>query len=184
MSDVSCIGFLEYISIGKGLEAADLISKNSDIKILLAAPNCPGRYQILFTGDVGAVKEAVELAQNAAEFSFLDSLILPRVDERVIAALYAPNADFVGDAVGVLETMTMTATIEGADTMAKTADISIVELRLGKGLAGKSFVIVSGTVQDVRAAMDAALETVRERGVVISSVVIPSLNRDLIRHIL
>lgn len=68
-----CVGFLEYISVGKGIEAADLISKNADIDILLAAPNCPGRYQILFTGDVGAVKSALKLAQDTADFNFLDS---------------------------------------------------------------------------------------------------------------
>ena len=178
-----CIGFLEYISVGKGIEAADLISKNADIDILLAAPNCPGRYQILFSGDVGAVKEAIEIGQNAADISFLDSLILPRVDERVVSALYGPDVSDVGDALGVFETMTMTATIEGADTMVKAADVGIVELRLGKGLAGKSYVMVSGTVQDVRASMDAALDTVRERGVVISSVVIPSINKELVRHL-
>ena len=178
-----CIGFLEYISIGRGIEAADLISKHTAIDILLAAPNCPGRYQILFTGETAAVEEAVKLAQGIADFSFLDSLVLPRVDERVITALYAPDTTGMGDAIGVFETMTMTATIEGADTMLKAADISIVELRLGKGLAGKSYVIVTGTVQNVRTAIDTALEGVEDRGVLISAVVIPSINPDLIRHL-
>jgi len=183
MSGSLCIGFLEYISVGKGIEAADLISKNTGITILLAAPNCPGRYQILFTGDVGAVKEAVKLGESTADFNYLDSLVLPRVDEQVVSALYGTDVSDVGDALGVFETMTMTAVIEGADTMVKTSDIRIVELRLGKGLAGKSYVIVTGTVQDVRSAMDAALENIREEGIVISSVVIPSINRDLIRHL-
>jgi len=178
-----CIGFLEYISVAKGIEAADLILKNTAIEILLAAPNCPGRYQILFTGDVGAVEEAVELGRSAADFNFLDSLVLPRVDERVVNAFYGSGVTDLGDSVGVLETMTMTAVIEGADTMVKAADVRIVELRLGKGLAGKSFVIVTGTVQDVRSAVNAALDTVKERGVVISSVVIPSISKELIRHL-
>ena len=180
----SCIGFLEYISIGKGIEAADLISKNTAIEILLAAPNCPGRYQILFTGDVGAVKEAVELAKGIADFNFLDSLILPRIEDKVLSAFYGPDITGLGDALGVFETMTMTATIEGADTMAKTSDVEIVELRLGKGLAGKSYVIVTGTVQNVRSAMDAALEGVKDRGVLIASVVIPSVNKELIPHLM
>jgi len=65
-----CIGFLEYTSIGKGIEAADLISKNTAIEILLSSANCPGRYQILFTGDVDAVKSAVKLAEEIADFNF------------------------------------------------------------------------------------------------------------------
>jgi len=179
-----CIGFLEYISIGKGIEAADLISKNTVIDILLSAPNCPGRYQILFTGDVGAVKEAIELAKGIADFNFLDSLVLPGVDDKVFSALYGPDIIDIGDTIGIFETMTMTATIEGADTMVKTSDVEIIDLRLGKGLAGKSYVIVTGTVQNVRSAMDAALEGVKDRGVLIASVVIPSVNPELIPHLI
>jgi microcompartment protein CcmL/EutN len=178
-----CIGFLEYTSIGKGIEAADLISKHTAIDILLAAPNCPGRYQILFTGETAAVEEAVKFAQGIADFNFLDSLVLPRMDERVITALYAPDTTDMGDAIGVFETMTMTAAIEGADTMVKAAEVSIVDLRLGKGLAGKSYVIVTGTVQNVRTAIDSALEGVEDRGVLISAVVIPAINPELIRHL-
>lgn len=179
-----CIGFLEYTSIGKGIEAADLISKNTAIEILLSSANCPGRYQILFTGDVDAVKSAVKLAEDIADFNFLDSLVIPRVDDSVISALYSPNVIDIKDGVSIFETLTMTAAIEGADTMVKTADVDIIELRLGKGLAGKSYVIVTGTLQNLRSAMDAALENVKDRGVLISSVIIPSLNPELIKHLI
>jgi microcompartment protein CcmL/EutN len=179
-----CVGFLEYISVGKGIEAADLISKNADIDILLAAPNCPGRYQILFTGDVGAVKSAVKLAQDNADFNFLDSLIMPRVDGKVIQALYTSEVTEITDGVAVFETMTMTATLVAADTMVKAADVEIVELRLGKGLAGKSYIIVTGSIQNLKAAMDAALENVKEKGVLISSVIIPSVSNEIKRHLL
>lgn len=179
-----CIGFLEYISIGRGIEAADLISKNSDIDILLAAPNCPGRYQILFTGDVGAVKSALDLAQQIADFNFLDSIIIPRIDEKVVQALYTSQVTEITDGIAIFETMTMSATLMGADTMVKSADVDIVELRLGKGLAGKSFVIVTGSIQNLKAAMDAALEMVEEKGVLISGVVVPSLSEEVKKHVL
>ncbi len=179
-----CIGFLEYISIGKGIEAADLISKNTDIEILLSSPNCPGRYQILFTGDVDAVKSAIDIAESIADFNFLDSLVIPRVHESVVSALYCPNDINIRDGVAIFETMTMTDAIEGADTMVKTAEVDIIELRLGKGLAGKSYVTVTGSLQNLRSAMDAALENVKDKGVVISAVVIPSLNPELIKHLI
>lgn len=178
-----CIGFLEYISVGKGLEIADLIAKRTPIEILLSAPNCPGRYQILFFGDVDAVKSAVDIAKENADFNFLDSLVIPRVDDQVISAMYSPGTTEIRDGIAIFETMTMTAAIEGADAMVKTAEVEIVELRLGKGLAGKSYVIVTGTIQDLRAAINAALELVKDRGVLISAVVIPSLHPDVVRHI-
>ena len=180
----ACIGFLEYISVGKGIEAADLISKNTAIEILLSAPNCPGRYQILFTGDVDAVKQAVKLAEDSADFNFLDSLVIPRIEDKVISAIYSPGVTDIKEGLGIFETMTMTATIEGADAMVKNADVDIIELRLGKGLAGKSYVTVTGTLHDLKTGMDAALETVKDRGVLISSVIIPSLNPELIKHLI
>lgn len=179
-----CVGFLEYISIAKGIEAADLISKNTAIEILLSAPNCPGRYQILFTGDVDAVKSAVKLAEDVADFNFLDSLVIPSINEEVLSALYSPGVVDLKEGIGIFETMTMTATLEAADAMVKTAEVAIIELRLGKGLAGKSYVTFTGSLQDLRSAMDAALETVKDRGVLISSVIIPSLNPELIKHII
>ena len=178
-----CIGFLEYISVAKGIEAADLITKNTGVDIMIAAPNCPGRYQLLFTGDVGAVSEAIELAKGIADFNFLDSLLLPGIDDRVLSAFFSPDVVDIGDAIGVFETMTMTASIEGADTMVKESGVDIIELRLGKVLAGKSYVIVTGTVQSVRSAMDAALEGVKDRGVLIASVVIPSVSKEIIPHL-
>jgi len=179
-----CIGFLEYISIAKGIEAADFISKNTAIEILLAAPNCPGRYQILFTGDVDAVKSAVKLAEEIADFNFLDSLVIPSINEEVISALYSPGVVDIKEGIGIFETMTMTATLEAADVMVDAAEVKIIELRLGKGLAGKSYVTITGSLQDLRYAMEAALETVKDRGVLISSVIIPSLNPELIKHII
>ncbi len=179
-----CIGFLEYTSVAKGIEAADLISKNTAIEILLAAPNCPGRYQILFTGDVDAVKSAVKLAEGIADFNFLDSLVIPSINEEVISALYSPGVVDIKEGIGIFETMTMTATLEAADVMVDAAEVDIVELRLGKGLAGKSYVIITGSLQNLRYAMEAALETVKDRGVLISSVIIPSFNPELIKHII
>ena len=75
-----CIGFLEYISIGKGIEAADLISKHADIEILLSAPNCPGRYQILFTGETAAVARG--FAEGSAQ----------RLVQAATDAVFAPSA--------------------------------------------------------------------------------------------
>ena len=42
----------------------------------------------------------------------------------------------------------------------------------------------TGSLQDLRYAMEAALETVKDRGVLISSVIIPSLNPELIKHLI
>ena len=50
------IGFLELNSIAKGVEAADAILKAAETELLFARAGCPGKYYILFTGEVAAVK--------------------------------------------------------------------------------------------------------------------------------
>ena len=53
-------------------------------------------------------------------------------------------------------------------------------MRLGTGIGGKSFVIVTGEVAAVRAAIEAGISTPPAEGLVISSVVIPSPHPELL----
>ena len=44
------IGFLEFSSIAKGIEAADTVLKAAAVDVLFAHPVCPGKYSLLFAG--------------------------------------------------------------------------------------------------------------------------------------
>ncbi len=178
-----CIGFLEYLSIGKGIEAADLILKNTAIDTIISSPNCPGRYHILFSGDVDAVKTAVEMAKEIKDETMLESCVIPNIDRDIIQAVFSPVVTDIQDGVAIFETITMTETVLGADNMLDTADVDIVDLRLGKGLAGKSYVIVTGSLQDLEYAVDAAVDGMQEKELLISAVVIPSINPELIKFL-
>ncbi len=178
-----CIGFLEYISVGKGIEAADIILKNTAIDMMVSSPNCPGRYHILFSGDVDAVKTAVEMAKETKDETMLESVVIPNIDTGVIRAIFSPTEAVIRDGIAVFETITMTETVMGADTMLDTADVEIIDLRLGKGLAGKSYVIVTGSLQDLQYAIDAAVDGMQEKELLISAVIIPSINPELIKFL-
>ncbi|MFR7476243.1 BMC domain-containing protein [Frisingicoccus sp.] len=49
---IETVGFLELNSIAKGVEAADAILKAAQVELTFAKPVCPGKYSILFTGEV------------------------------------------------------------------------------------------------------------------------------------
>ena len=55
-----CVGFLELNSIAKGIEAADRILKTAETELLFAKAGCPGKYYILFSGEVAAVSSSLE----------------------------------------------------------------------------------------------------------------------------
>ena len=60
------LGFLELNSISKGILAADEMIKAADIALIAARPSCPGKYQILITGEVSSVEAALDAGQAAS----------------------------------------------------------------------------------------------------------------------
>ena len=65
------IGFLELNSIAKGVEAADLILKTAEVDLIFAKAGCPGKYYILFTGEVAAVKASLDAGVAIGGFNFM-----------------------------------------------------------------------------------------------------------------
>ena len=79
------IGFLELNSIAKGIETADTVLKTADVDLIFSKAGCPGKYYLLFTGEVAAVTAAIESAKVAAgdKGMLLDYSITPNPDPRL-----------------------------------------------------------------------------------------------------
>ena len=87
-------------------------------------------------------------------------------------------------AIGMNEFMSIPTGMFACDAMLKAADVELIEVRLGRGMGGKSFVIVTGEVAAVEAAVQAAESSEETQGLISSSVVIPSPHMDIIRALL
>ena len=167
---IETVGFLELNSIAKGVEAADAILKAAQVELTFAKPVCPGKYSILFTGEVAAVKASLDAGMAVGESHVVDSTVIPRVHPQVIEA-----TDFHGTgAIGVMEFFSITAAVYGADAAVKAANVTLLDVRLGMGLGGKSFVVMTGDVASVKASVEAGSEEGKNNGLLVSSVVIPS----------
>ena len=77
----------------------------------------------------------------------------------------------VGRALGMIETRGLVGSIEGADAMLKSADVTLVKQE--KVDAALVTVLVQGDVSAVQAAVDAGKEAARRVGELISAHVIP-----------
>ena len=86
------IGFLELNSIAKGMEAADSVLKAAAVRLLSARAGCPGKYYLLFTGEVSAVQASLEAGERTGEGFVVDSCVIPRVHPQVIEAIAAATA--------------------------------------------------------------------------------------------
>ena len=88
------------------------------------------------------------------------------------------------EAVGVMETFSLCAAVIAADASVKAAEVDLIEVRLGRGLGGKSFIVLTGDVAAVRASIDAGTAQDEVQGLMSRSVVIPSPHPDIIKSLL
>jgi len=79
---IDCIGLIEYRSVAKGLAAADLMLKSSDVDLIFSAMLCPGKYVAMVAGDVSSVQEAEEPFIIVTGNIFLSSIVLTDVDSQ------------------------------------------------------------------------------------------------------
>ena len=178
------IGFIELNSIAKGVEAADAILKAAETELVFARPCCPGKYHVLFTGEVAAVRAALDAAEAIAGENLVDSTVIPRVHPQVTAAIAEATEPESPGAIGVLEFFSITAAIYGADAAAKAAAVQLIDVRLGTGIGGKSFVALTGEVAAVSEAVNCGAAEAAEQGLLIAKVVIPNPRPEIFESLL
>lgn len=178
------IGFLELNSIAKGIEVADIVLKTAGVRMLFAKAGCPGKYYMLFTGDVAAVQASVDAGCALGESTVVDHCVIANIHPQVTRAMNMTNLPESMNAIGVMEFYSVTASVYGADAAVKAADVDLVDVRLGTGIGGKSFVILTGEVAAVREAIACGVHTPKAEGMLVFSVVIPSPHPELLETLI
>ena len=178
------IGMVEYQTVSTGITATDLMIKTADVEILQSTVICPGKYITLISGELSAIAASIEAAKVQFGEKLTDSFVLGNPHEDIFPAIYggAPVED--AKALGILETFSAPAIINAADTAAKTSDVALLELRIARGMGGKSYMLLTGDVAAVTAAIEAAKIRAGEEGLLIDSAVIPNPDKSLWASIL
>ena len=176
---MEAIGILESNSIAKGIEAADAILKAADTSLLFSKPVCPGKYTTLFYGDVAAVSASLDAGAAVIDAHLVDSVVIPRIHPQVIQAISLSTAPDGVNAVGVMEFFSVTAAVYAADAAAKAADVTLLDVRLGVGIGGKSFAVLTGEVAAVEEAVRCGMAAGEEKGLAVTSTVIPSPRKEI-----
>lgn len=177
---------IEFKSVAAGMTAADIMVKTSEVDIVEAQTVCPGKYIAIITGDLSAVKASVDTAMNMGGENGIDSFVLGNPDESIFPAILGTTnvtADDV-NALGVIETFDAAQIIVAADNAVKTSDVRLIEIRLARGMCGKSYVTLTGEVAAVKAAVDRAKEVVSRSGMLLDTTVIARPDRKFINKIL
>jgi len=179
------IGLIELHSIARGIEASDAMLKAGAVTLDFAKPVCPGKFIVMVHGDVAAVKAAMAAGLEVGAGSVVNHLTIPKVHPTLIPAINAVlEPPEKVEALGVVEYFDIASAIVGADAAAKVATVTLIEVRLGMGIGGKSFFKLCGEVADVRSSVAAAVEIAQERTTIVSTCVIPAPDPTLFREMI
>ena len=130
------IGMVEYKTVASGVVAADAMVKTSEVDIIEAQTVCPGKYIVIISGDLSAVRAAVDNAKNLHGRYLINSFVLGNPHESIFPAIYGATAIEDVSALGIVETYDATSIIVAADEAAKTAIDLVIRKKIPKSTHG------------------------------------------------
>ncbi len=181
MATPKSIGAIELSSVGIGYQIEDDMLKAASVELLIARTICSGKYLIVLGGSVSDVQAAIQTGLQGAGEAIIDQMILPNVHESVFPAL-GQSIELTDDemgSLGVIETYSGTSVLAAADAAVKAARVTLFRIHVAMALGGKGLCLMTGSVADVRAGVEAGAAEARDRGLLVSEIVIPRPSREL-----
>lgn len=177
------IGVVEISNVVKGYVACDGILKTVAVQMVMAQPVCPGKFVMIFGGSVSSVTTACEYAKNYFSDFIIDVQNFGNIEKRVFDGLNGALEGKTDGALGIVETFSVAACILAADAALKAANVELCDIRIARGMGGKSYVSVTGTVGAVTASVEAGAQRAKDDGLLVDMDVIASPHKDLWQYI-
>lgn len=178
------LGMVEFATVSAGMTGADAMLKTAEVEIIESATVCPGKYIVIISGELSSVDASVEAAKKARPDKVIDSFVLGNPHDSIYPAIYGATPPEDVEALGVMESFSAASAIVAADAAAKTSLVDLLELRLARGMCGKSYLLLTGSVSAVEAAIERAVAETSDRGMLLDSSVIPRPDAKLWQSIL
>lgn len=173
------IGVIEISTISKGYRLSDEILKLVEVDLTMAQPICPGKFVLIVAGRVANVRSAMEFAEKNYAENLIDISFLGRISDDVYRAILGSCEPTQRDAVGMIETFSIASVIKAADIAVKSAGVEVIEVRIARGMGGKSYVILTGSVSNVEIAVQNGARHAIEEGQLVDTTVIADPHEDL-----
>lgn len=181
---MNSIGLVEVKNVSKGIVVTDEMLKSAGVVLISSGSVCPGKFVTIVGGELSAIQASVDRAKMIAEEDLIDSFVIGNLGENVFEAMCGTSKVENKQALGIVETFTAASSIQAADAAVKAAAVSLIEVRVARGMGGKCFVTMTGDVADVKSAVEAGARIAAEQGVLINTEVIPNPHPELWEAIL
>jgi len=173
------IGLLELDSIAAGIEVADAMLKMAPVVLVDSYMVTPGKFVVLVTGDPSSVQSSLEAGRTVAGPALVDELHIPFLHPGVLPAIRNRVPLPPDLSLGLVETSSIAAGVRAADAAAKAAAVQLVHLHLGRGIGGKSMLLLCGELHEVQAGVEAGREPAARAGRLVACRIIPQPHPDL-----
>jgi microcompartment protein CcmL/EutN len=175
------LGLIETGSIARGMVDVDAMVKKAPVRVVDARTVSPGKFLVVVAGGVAEVEEAMGEGIAVAGTTLMDQLFLPAVHDQVPMAMEGAHlvaaADI--DAIAIIETHTVASAVRAADAACKVAHVRLLSMKLGQGLGGKAFFVMTGELYDLEAAVEAA-EELAGRNMLMAREIVPRPHPDFL----
>lgn len=181
---LNAIGLVEVASIAHGHVAEDAMLKAAPVELLLARTICSGKFIVVVGGDVASVSAAVDAGAVMCPGSLIEKRVIPHVHPDVFPAI-GMAVDLPADkanALGVIETFSASSIVDVADAAAKSAEVILFRIHLAMAIGGKGYVMMTGDVASVEAAVAAGSAVAAEEGILVGRAVIARPRKELFRE--
>ena len=158
--------------------------KAASVNVLMARTICSGKYLVAVGGDVASVSAAVDAGASAGKGAVIEKRVISRVHSGIFPAIMGATYLEPGQAraLGVIETFSASSIIEVADAAAKAADVTLFRVHLAMALGGKGFVLMTGDVASVEAAVAVGSRVAGQDGILVDRAVIAAPAKELFRE--
>ena len=178
------IAVAEFKTVSSGIRATDMMLKTANVEIVETQTVCPGKYITILSGLLSAITAAIDTVKAHFGEKLIGSFILGNPHDSILPAIYGTTNVEKIHALGILETYDVVSAITAADFAVKTAIVDLIELRVAKGMCGKSYMLLTGEISSVDAAIEKARSVAAEAGMYLDSSVIANPDANLSKYIL
>ncbi|GAB3529516.1 propanediol utilization protein [Photobacterium proteolyticum] len=174
------LGVVETKTIASGVRLADEMLKIADVTLVRASTICSGRYLIFVSGKQSDVATAVSHARLTNKLT--GNFVISGISPELVAVLKKRLSVKTVQAIGLIESSTVSSGVAAADIAVKSADVSLIRFVAGLGICGKSYFIFSGELAAVEEANKMAKEFLGTK--YIESTVIARPEHDVVKAII
>ena len=113
-------------------------------------------------------------------------VLIPRVDPRIFPAIAGTTTldSAPVDGLLVIETFSVASAIQAADFALKEAELDVLRIHVAMAIGGKGFVAITGNMDALKSAAPAAIEYIKEDGMLAGYSLIPHPHQDVLRELI